>query len=232
MNKVPGQLISPLSQSLLIGKLTENWLDSSSCVTPTNSDQNLKHRIKIMPEKNRQEFDSQRVLDGRIIEVAKGLPEWFTDKGIEQISEDLKKAHLITSGPEDNPTGFIIYDVHKNCARIEWMAVSRRFHRKKVGTALINELTSICEKKSISEIRVTTLGEGDPYEPYIGTRAFYRAMGFKPLKINRTSNPNYSEELELRLFIHSHGKEDRHVKVQADSNRNTCKSGKIRRNSV
>lgn len=163
----------------------------------------------------------------RIIQIAKNLPEWFTDEGVDEIAYDLLRHETITISLWGRIVGFVIYQILDDSAHIKWMAVDPLFHRRKIGSGLIAKLKKICVSKKIKEIRVVTLGEGDPYVPYVGTRAFYKMMQFQPIKVTKTENLNFSEELELRLIVDLEKRSSHHVKMQTISNRNSSKSRKV-----
>jgi hypothetical protein len=55
----------------------------------------------------------------------------------------------------------------------------------------------------IEELRVGTLGDSVAYEPYVGTRAFYRTLGFADFKHERLDNPECPEKLILSKRMRS-----------------------------
>ena len=51
----------------------------------------------------------------------------------------------------------------------------------------------------VAELRLDTLGPSVDYEPYVGTRAFYRTLGFvEHRRIAQPENPECEELLVLR----------------------------------
>lgn len=46
----------------------------------------------------------------------------------------------------------------------------------------------------IGEVATWVVGDSVAYEPYVETRKFYEAHGFKVYRKNRTDNPDCSEE--------------------------------------
>jgi GNAT superfamily N-acetyltransferase len=68
---------------------------------------------------------------------------------------------------------------------ITWMAVQAEHRRDGLGAMLIEAAVRQCEADGVSMLCVLTLGPSVPEEAgdnYAGTRAFYRRMGFVPLR--------------------------------------------------
>jgi ribosomal protein S18 acetylase RimI-like enzyme len=137
----------------------------------------------------------------RIVDLARSLPEWFTSDGISQIEKDLPCQHSLLAELNGNLVGFLSFYSYEGVAHIGWMGVDKRYQRIGIGSELINTLVDFLLGLSIFEVRVKTLGESILYEPYVGTRLFYYARGFLKFRTSYSDNPEFSEELELRLLF-------------------------------
>ncbi len=68
---------------------------------------------------------------------------------------------------------------------ITWMSVHAEHRRRGLGAMLIDAAVQRCREDGVAMLSVLTLGPSVPEEPgdnYAGTRAFYRQMGFVPLR--------------------------------------------------
>lgn len=139
----------------------------------------------------------------QILDLARSLPEWFTEDGICQMAKDLPCQHSLIATSHGTAVGFLSYYSHEGIAHIGWMAVERSCQRKGIGSALVLRLLNYLSELSISEVRVKTLGESIDYEPYVGTRLFYYSLGFLKSNVTHQDNPDFPEELELSLILKS-----------------------------
>jgi GNAT superfamily N-acetyltransferase len=112
------------------------------------------------------------------------LPEWF---GL----PDSNAAYAEAAGREEAwlaqeggdvmglmvlvDTGFAALDVHL-------LAVRPNAHRRGVGRTLIGRALAVARELGKTYLTVKTQGPSADYEPYRRTRAFYDAVGFKPLE--------------------------------------------------
>nr|WP_275670087.1 GNAT family N-acetyltransferase [Kribbella speibonae] len=67
-------------------------------------------------------------------------------------------------------------------AEIHLMAISPDWHRRGIGTAMVNRLITDLGRTECQLLQVKTLGPSRPHAGYAATRAFYRAAGFLPLE--------------------------------------------------
>ncbi|WP_431911863.1 GNAT family N-acetyltransferase [Nonomuraea jabiensis] len=112
------------------------------------------------------------------------LSSWF---GIPEANADYVESAtrlpglLAHAGAE--AIGVLLYRRHfAEAAEIHLMAVSPGWHRRGVGRALVDAVTSDVQADGCRLLQVKTLGAKHPDPGYARTRAFYRAVGFLPLE--------------------------------------------------
>jgi GNAT superfamily N-acetyltransferase len=62
------------------------------------------------------------------------------------------------------------------------MGIKPEAHRNGIGQALMNEAKFWLKKQGVEYLQVKTLGPSNGDQNYAKTRAFYVAMGFRPLE--------------------------------------------------
>jgi XTP/dITP diphosphohydrolase len=78
--------------------------------------------------------------------------------------------------------GFITLRQHSACAwEVHAIAVRPQQHRRGIGRRLLAEAERLLRDRAAEFLAVKTLSGSAEYEPYEKTRAFYSAMGFRPL---------------------------------------------------
>jgi len=116
--------------------------------------------------------------------ILRALPDWF---GIEAANQ--MYIHNIDVNPtlialvDERTVGFLTLMEHNPySAEIHVMGVSPEWHRKGVGRALVEAAEAHLRSRNFEFLQVKTLSEKDPDEGYKKTRAFYMALGFRPLQ--------------------------------------------------
>ncbi len=137
-------------------------------------------------------------LKEKCLELAKSLPEWFTDIAIENMKIDFEMNKILFEGDLD---GFLVYNSDNGKIKIIWTAVKKENQRKGIGTKLITQLSEKAKQLGSKEIEVETLSPNEVYEPYNLTRAFYEKNGFKIKKIIPPEKEGWDEMVlyELKL---------------------------------
>jgi GNAT superfamily N-acetyltransferase len=97
--------------------------------------------------------------------------------------------------------GFLSFFTFEGVGKVGWMGVLPEFHRKGIGRKLVNQLISELKEAGVKSLQVYTLGDSVDYEPYVRTRAFYRAVGFKDFKKFEQDDPECPEQLILKMII-------------------------------
>ena len=136
----------------------------------------------------------------QIIEIARGLGEWFTPQGLADMAIDAPlQGGFVAFAGAGTPVGFILFNVTQGIGHITWLGVARDHHRRGIGRRLVDRLVSHLRSSGVPELHVDTLGPSVDYEPYARTRAFYAAMGFaEHRRIPQPDNPGCPELLVLR----------------------------------
>ncbi len=116
--------------------------------------------------------------------ILRSLPEWFGAEGaICEYRRDFPKLETYVARSDGAVIGMVSIDRQDaRRARIHVMAVRREHHRRGVGGVLIEHAQTVLAGQGLKELEVRTLGPSQPDEGYAGTRAFYAAMGFEPVK--------------------------------------------------
>ncbi|RLA51127.1 MAG: N-acetyltransferase [Gammaproteobacteria bacterium] len=138
---------------------------------------------------------SENDFDG-ILKIAKSLPEWFTNQGIREIEQDFQKCEKLVASEFGKIIGFLLYSNLGENPLINWIAVEKKFHRRGIGTLLLDSLERELVAQGYSNIIVKTLG-GDSYEPYVKTRLFYLNTGFREESQVLTNLDEWPIELTL-----------------------------------
>ncbi|MGW4955744.1 GNAT family N-acetyltransferase [Nonomuraea sp. NPDC004186] len=112
------------------------------------------------------------------------LPTWFgiPEANAEYVESATRLPGLLAHAGAE-VIGVLLYRRHfAEAAEIHLMAVSPGWHRRGVGRALVDAVTSDVRADGCRLLQVKTLGAKHPDPGYARTRAFYRAVGFLPLE--------------------------------------------------
>jgi len=113
------------------------------------------------------------------LSIAKELMQYFNEKAIEILTEDLHQYSFYVAISVDNVVGFVTIETkNKNVAEISWMAVRYGWQHQGIGASLINYIVNDLKPHGIKLLTVKTLSNDADYPPYEATRQFYEKMGF------------------------------------------------------
>ncbi len=124
--------------------------------------------------------------------ILRALPGWF---GIESALLDYAHAAdvlptfvAIAADPGDDrgaeTVGFVsLKATSEDALELHVMGVLPAWHRRGVGHALVECADSYARTEGFSLLHVKTLAPSDPDPGYAATRAFYAALGFRPLEV-------------------------------------------------
>jgi ribosomal protein S18 acetylase RimI-like enzyme len=118
------------------------------------------------------------------IPILRMLPDWF---GVEAAILDYERKieHLPTfiAKADGQVLGFLSLKQHNRfSAEIYVMAVRPDAHRGGIGRSLVETAEFYACKLGVEFMQVKTLGPSRPDEHYAKTRAFYEALGYRPLE--------------------------------------------------
>ena len=146
------------------------------------------------------------------LEIMSALPEWFSPpEDIVNKSSIHKEYPFFAAYDGDRVIGFVALKIHNlYTADIYNLGVLREYHRIGIGHQLLDACIRYCKETNRKFLTVKTLDESAIYEPYNGTRAFYKKEGFYPLEVFTT----FWDEENPCLFIVrviSEGKEGKYL---------------------
>jgi ribosomal protein S18 acetylase RimI-like enzyme len=116
--------------------------------------------------------------------ILRSLPAWFgIEEAIVHYSTEIDNLPTLLACEAERVIGFVSLKQHtRYSAEIYVMGIQSEAHRKGIGRALINQAEEWLMSREIEYLQVKTLGPSHNDESYARTRAFYAAMGFRPLE--------------------------------------------------
>ncbi len=122
--------------------------------------------------------------------VLASLPYFFGDSdGQRDCAVAVRSQAGFVATVDGTVAGFITLLLHLpdigGSTEITWMAVRADHRRHGLGTMLIDAAVQRCREDGVPMLSVLTLGPSvseEAADNYEGTRAFYRRMGFVPLR--------------------------------------------------
>lgn len=112
------------------------------------------------------------------------LPGWF---GIREANSAYVQSALRLPGfaawANGEAVGVLLYRRQfPESAEIHLMAVDPSWHRRGIGSALVDSVSAALSADGCQVVQVKTLGPSHSDTGYAATRAFYRGVGFLPLE--------------------------------------------------
>lgn len=119
------------------------------------------------------------------LEIMNALPEWFSPpEDIERKSKIHREYAFFVVYDDERVIGFAAIKRHNHyTAEIYNIGILREYHGNGIGHRLMKSCVECCKKHGYRFLTVKTLDESAEYEPYNGTRAFYKKEGFYPLEV-------------------------------------------------
>ena len=116
--------------------------------------------------------------------ILRSLPAWFgIEEDIIHYSTEIDNLPTWLACEEEHVIGFVSLKQHTPySAEVFVMGILPESHRKGIGKALINQVQEWLKSRSVEYLQVKTLGSTRSDAGYAKTRAFYEAMGFRPLE--------------------------------------------------
>jgi XTP/dITP diphosphohydrolase len=115
--------------------------------------------------------------------ILRALPDWFgIEAALMQFAQEAADLPMLVAVEDGAPIGFITLRQHSACAwEIHAIGVRAERHRRGIGRRLLAEGERLLRGRAAEFLAVKTLSESAESGPYERTRAFYLAMGFRPL---------------------------------------------------
>jgi GNAT superfamily N-acetyltransferase len=112
------------------------------------------------------------------------LPEWFgIETGIQRYVEDIDHLPTFLARSKGSVVGFLSLKQHNPySAEVYVMGVKQEAQRHGIGKALMEGAQTWAREQGSEYLQVKTLGPSHDDASYARTRAFYLAMGFRPLE--------------------------------------------------
>ena len=116
--------------------------------------------------------------------ILRALPDWFgIEEAIRQYETEIDHLPTFLAVTETTTAGFLSLKLHNAfSAELYVMGIVPSAQRQGMGKALVREAQFWLRMQGIDYWQVKTLGESHPDANYAATRAFYAAMGFRPLE--------------------------------------------------
>jgi GNAT superfamily N-acetyltransferase len=115
--------------------------------------------------------------------ILNALPEWFgIPASNQEYIRNLPRLTTFVARLHGGVVGFVALEQHfPESAENHVLAVYPEQHRQGIGRALLTYSEQWLRSRGVEMLHVKTLGPSAPYPPYANTRAFYMALGFRPL---------------------------------------------------
>jgi len=116
--------------------------------------------------------------------ILRSLPEWFgIESAIVEYVRAIDRLPTFVAEADGASAAFLtLRPTSEFAAEIHVMAVCRQAQRRGLGRALLGAAETHLRAQGTEFLQVKTLAESDPDANYAATRAFYAAMGFRPLE--------------------------------------------------
>jgi ribosomal protein S18 acetylase RimI-like enzyme len=112
------------------------------------------------------------------------LPDWFgIEAAILNYEEEIDRLPTFLAKSVGQLLGFLSVKQHyPESAEIYVMGVRPEARHGGIGRALMQEAEAYLKSRGVEYLQVKTLSPSNPDPAYTQTRAFYLAMGFRPLE--------------------------------------------------
>jgi GNAT superfamily N-acetyltransferase len=126
----------------------------------------------------------RRAAGAECVSILAELPAWFgipeSNAGYAEVAE---REQAWVAEDAGDTLGLMVLIDHGFCAiDVHLLAVRPHAHRRGVGRALIGQARAVTQGLGKLYLTVKTQGPSAHYAPYERTRAFYDAVGFRPLE--------------------------------------------------
>jgi len=121
------------------------------------------------------------------------LPDWFGQPvSNERYVREIADKDVFSAFVEDELAGLVALKYHfGSTAELWWLGLKPEFHRRGIGTSLVNVATMRARERGCRHLAVMTISEWSDDEFYRRTRLFYQRLGFHPfVEFNETDPLN------------------------------------------
>jgi ribosomal protein S18 acetylase RimI-like enzyme len=121
---------------------------------------------------------------GQCEPILRGLPDWFgIESALQNYVIEIDRLPTWIALVEGQTVGLATLKYHSAyAAEVYVMGVMERFQRQGLGRALFREAEAALVGEGVEYLQVKTLSPSNPDPAYARTRAFYQALGFRPLE--------------------------------------------------
>jgi GNAT superfamily N-acetyltransferase len=123
-------------------------------------------------------------LSSACVPILRELPDWFgIEEAIRDYEREIERLPTFLAKANGSVLGFLSLKQHNPFStEIYVMAVRPDIHRGGIGRALVEAAESCARGLGVEYMQVKTLAASRPSPEYARTRAFYEALGFRPLE--------------------------------------------------
>jgi GNAT superfamily N-acetyltransferase len=116
--------------------------------------------------------------------ILRSLPQWFgIEEAVVHYVEEIERLPTFLAIVDGRTVGFLSLKEHfAESAEVYVMGLRVEYHRQGLGRALVARAEEWFRSRGGEYLQVKTLSPARPNEDYARTRAFYRAVGFRPLE--------------------------------------------------
>jgi GNAT superfamily N-acetyltransferase len=118
------------------------------------------------------------------VPILRSLPAWFgIEEAIVRYATEIDRLSTFLAHDAGRVAGFLSLKRHSPyAAEVYVMGILPEMHRKGIGRALVQQAQQWLAGQGVEYLQVKTLGPSHSDPNYAKTRAFYTAMGFRPLE--------------------------------------------------
>lgn len=116
--------------------------------------------------------------------ILRSLPDWFgLEESLIHYSTEINSMPTFLVYHAADVIGFVSLKQHNSySAEVYVMGVVSEMHRQGIGQALMRRALAWLKNQGYEYVQVKTLSPSHPDAGYAKTRAFYEAIGFRPLE--------------------------------------------------
>lgn len=115
--------------------------------------------------------------------ILTSLPYWFgIQESIDDYCKGVKRHSFLKVSDETKIIGFVSIKINSEyAAELYVLGLLPEYHRKGIGTSLVQDIEADLKKRGFRYLEVKTLDESRESDEYRRTRLFYRKCGFLPI---------------------------------------------------